>query len=96
MKKVDQQLRMDQPFAYLIDMPRINVRTNALIELDALTDQIWQDLGRQVPRARIQQVVLEVASQFHDATVTTYLPIFIRRLTRERLENKPCGDGAGG
>ncbi len=68
--------------------PRSNIRRYFSIELDGLAEQIQQDLGTQVPIARIRQVIREVASQFHDATVTMYLPIFIRRLTRERLENE--------
>jgi len=54
---------------------------------DLLIEQIWLDLSGQVPRKQIRQAALEIASEFQNATVTTFVPIFIRRLTRERLQN---------
>ena len=64
------------------------VNPDELIELDGLIEQTWRDLDGRVPRARVRQVAIEVAAEFHDATVTTFIPIFIRRRTRERLEEK--------
>lgn len=54
--------------------------------LDNLIEQIWRDLGGQVPRQQIRQVAAEVTAEFHDATVTAFVPIFVRRRTRERLK----------
>jgi hypothetical protein len=62
------------------------VNSAELIELDGLIEQIWHDLNGQVPLSRVRQVALEVAAEFHTATVTMYIPLFIRRYTRERLE----------
>lgn len=53
--------------------------------LDELIEQIWRDLARQVPRERVSQVAAEVATEFRQATVTAFVPLFIHRLTREKL-----------
>jgi hypothetical protein len=52
---------------------------------DAIVGQVWQDLGGQVPWAQIRKVATDVAATFLDAKVRTFVPIFIRRQTRERL-----------
>ena len=54
---------------------------------DLLVERIWCKLGKQVTRERIRQVALEVAAEFREAKITTFVPIFIRRLTLERLSN---------
>ena len=54
---------------------------------DQLIEKIWCDLGKQLTHEQIRQVALEVAAEFRDATVTTFVPIFIHRLTLERLSN---------
>jgi hypothetical protein len=53
---------------------------------DSLIEQIWHDLDGQVARERIRQVAAEIAAEFHTATVTAFVPIFIRRRAREKLE----------
>jgi len=53
---------------------------------DSLIEQIWQDLGGQVSRERIRQIAAEAAAEFRTATVTAFVPIFVRRRTREKLE----------
>ena len=53
---------------------------------DSLIEQIWHDLDGQVAREQIRQVAAEVAAEFHTATVTAFVPIFIRRRAREKLE----------
>jgi hypothetical protein len=54
---------------------------------DSLIEQIWHDLDGQVTREQIRQVVTEIAAEFRSATVTAFVPIFIRRQAREKLEN---------
>ena len=54
---------------------------------DLLVDRIWRDLGKRITREHIRQVALEVAVEFREARVTTFVPIFIRRLTLKRLSN---------
>ena len=53
---------------------------------DSLIEQIWDDLDGQVTRGQIRQVVTEIAAEFRTATVTAFVPIFIRRQAREKLE----------
>jgi hypothetical protein len=55
---------------------------------EALIEKIWQELNGQVPRQRIRQVAAEVAAKFEQATVTTFVPIFIHRYTCERLKRE--------
>jgi hypothetical protein len=54
---------------------------------DSLIEQVWQDLGGQVSRERIHQIATEAATEFRTATVSAFVPIFVRRRTRERLRN---------
>jgi hypothetical protein len=53
---------------------------------DSFIEQIWRDLGGQVTRERIHQIAAEAAAEFRTATVTAFVPIFVRRRTREKLE----------
>jgi hypothetical protein len=53
---------------------------------DSFIEQIWHDLGGQVPRERIHQIAAEAAAEFRTATVTAFVPVFVRRRTREKLE----------
>jgi hypothetical protein len=55
---------------------------------DSLTELIWHDLDGQVNREQICQVVTEIAAEFRTATITTFVPIFIRRQAREKLETR--------
>jgi hypothetical protein len=52
---------------------------------EVLVDQLWQELRGRVPRTQIRQLVKEAASEFAHATITTYVPIFVRRRVREQL-----------
>jgi hypothetical protein len=52
---------------------------------DSLIEQIWHDLDGQVTRERIHQIAAEVASEFRTATVTAFVPLFIRRQACKKL-----------
>jgi hypothetical protein len=52
---------------------------------EALVDQIWQEVQGKASRMQIQQLVVEATSEFAQATVTTYVSIFVRRQVREKL-----------
>lgn len=54
---------------------------------DLLVDSIWCDLGKRIPHEHIRQVALEIAAEFREARITTFVPIFIRRQTLRRLSN---------
>ena len=53
---------------------------------DSLIEQIWHDLDGHVTREQVRQVVTEIAAEFRTATITAFVPIFIRRQAREKLE----------
>lgn len=52
---------------------------------DGLIEEIWQDLGGRISHEHIRQTVYEVAARYQDAKISTFIPIFIRRVTKERL-----------
>ena len=52
---------------------------------DALITMIWRALNKRLPRERVSCVVAEVALEFQDATVKTFLPIFVHRRVLEQL-----------
>jgi hypothetical protein len=54
-------------------------------DLQLVVEQVWSDLGGTVSRAAICQELTEVIPTFDDARITTYVPIFVRRLTVARL-----------
>lgn len=55
---------------------------------NALIETIWHDLDKQLPRQRVSCVVAEVALGFQNATVKTFLPIFVHRLALDRLKQE--------
>jgi hypothetical protein len=55
---------------------------------DALIETIWHELDRQLPRERVGCVDAKIALGFQDATVKTFLPIFIHRRALERLKQE--------
>ncbi|MEW5956927.1 MAG: three-helix bundle dimerization domain-containing protein [Chloroflexota bacterium] len=54
---------------------------------DLLVEKIWCDLGKQLTHEHVRQVALEIAAEFREARIMTFVPIFIHRLTLERLSN---------
>ena len=56
--------------------------------LEDVIDQTWHDLGECIPRARVCEVTHEVAAAFQNASITTFVPLFVRRKTRQRLESE--------
>ncbi|HRV92702.1 MAG TPA: hypothetical protein P5526_11105 [Anaerolineae bacterium] len=52
---------------------------------DQLIEKIWCELGKQNSYEQIHQAALEVAAEFRDAAITTFIPIFIHRRTLEKL-----------
>jgi hypothetical protein len=60
----------------------------AMDDLNHLIEQVWRDLDGQIPQARIRKVAICVAAMFENATVTTYIPLIVRHLTREWLKEE--------
>ena len=52
---------------------------------ERLIEEIWQDLDGRASHEQIRQTAYEVAARYQDAKITTFIPIFIRRNTKESL-----------
>jgi hypothetical protein len=59
------------------------------LDLEALTEQLWDELGGEVDRRTICSVLTEVAARYRDARITTFVPIFVRRDALEILRSCP-------
>jgi hypothetical protein len=55
---------------------------------DALVEAIWLELEGYAERERIREVASEVARDFQGASITQFVPIFVRRRTVERLRSR--------
>jgi hypothetical protein len=60
---------------------------------DALVEMLWKDLDGQVSRQQITRAVSQIASRFDKATVTAFVPIFIRRQALEHLRHHSFSKG---
>ena len=58
---------------------------NSSIDLEAIIEQIWNDLAGTASRSDIRSVVIEVAPRYEDARIFTYVPIFMGKEVRRRL-----------
>ena len=58
---------------------------NSSMDLEAIIEQIWTDLGGRASRSDIRRVVIEVSPRYADARILTYVPIFIGKEVRRRL-----------
>ena len=67
--------------------PIINIDPggNSSIDLEAIIEQILNDLGGTASRSDIRSVVIDVAPRYADARIFTYVPIFMRKEVRRRL-----------
>ena len=57
-------------------------------QLDEIVEQVWRDLNGHASRARIRPIATEVSARFRHATITIFVPLFVRRMTRECLAEK--------
>ena len=53
--------------------------------VQGIVEDLYQELGGELPRIDVEQAVYAEAAELSDATVTQYLPLFIRRGAKERL-----------
>lgn len=58
-------------------------------DVETVVEQVWTDLGGTVSRPAIRREVAEVICAFEDARITTYVPLFVRKRTVERLRIGP-------
>jgi hypothetical protein len=66
------------------------------LDVGAMVEQIWNDLQGRVSRSAIRQALLKILSQYEDARIRTYIPIFARREALETLRielSKTSPDG---
>ena len=50
-------------------------------------EAIWRELEGNAEREKIWEVAVEVAAEFRRASITQFVPIFVRRRTVERLRS---------
>jgi hypothetical protein len=49
------------------------------LDLDAMTDTLWEELHGSVDRLVIGQVLTEIVPRYREARIMTFVPIFVRR-----------------
>jgi DNA-binding SARP family transcriptional activator len=49
------------------------------VDIEAVIEQIWNDLDGTTSRSEIRKVITELAPLYEDVRITTYVPIFLRR-----------------
>jgi hypothetical protein len=60
-------------------------------DVESVIEQVWGDLGGTFTRSTIRQEVEEVIPVFKDARIQTYVPLFVRKRTVERLRDGSSG-----
>lgn len=58
---------------------------------EEVVDLIWRDLAQQVERPRVAAVAQEITAGFGEVKITTFLPLFVRRLSVDRLRPEAVG-----
>lgn len=59
----------------------------------SLVEMLWHDLDGQIAREQIARAVTEIAARFQTATVTAFVPIFVRRRALEQLRSQLFNEG---
>jgi len=62
--------------------------------LEDLVESVWRAVDGRLPRARVLEIVAEVAAEFQGVAITAYVPIFIARRARARLSASASAEGA--
>lgn len=60
-------------------------------DVEPVVEQVWKDLGGTVTRPAIRQELADVILSFERAPIQTFVPIFVRRRTVERLRTRSTG-----
>ena len=74
----------------MIEMdPQMESRTiepkSAPIDCESITDQVWQDMGKTVPRTIVAQTVDRLLVKYRGGAIQTFVPVLVRREARELL-----------
>ena len=67
------------------DQKPVDPGGNSSIDLEAIIEQIWNDLGGTASRSDVRSVVIEVAPRYAEARFFTYVPILMGKEVRSRL-----------
>ena len=59
---------------------------NTQVDIEAIIEQIWGDLGGVTSHSDIRKALMEVAPKYEDARIKTYVPILLRREVLRRLQ----------
>ena len=62
--------------------------TDAAKSIEKLIDEISEKFGGVFSNERITEVVFEIAADYQDATVSSFVPIFIQRFAHEKLSRE--------
>jgi FKBP-type peptidyl-prolyl cis-trans isomerase (trigger factor) len=63
-----------------------DVESKSKVDIEAVIEQIWNDLNGTTSYSEIRRVITEVAPLYEDVRITTYVPIFLRRDVLQRLQ----------
>lgn len=68
--------------------PADNLVADWITQFDAeeIINKIWNDLEGEFSRSDIKNVLIEVAPRYNGATILTYIPIFLCRDVRRKLQ----------
>jgi hypothetical protein len=59
---------------------------NSPVDIEAIIEQIWGDLGGTTSDTDIRKALMEVAPKYENARIKTYVPILLRREVLRRLQ----------
>jgi hypothetical protein len=59
------------------------------VDLDVLTDALWEEMHGSVDRPVIRQVLAEIVPRYREAHILTFVPIFVRRDALRILRGHP-------
>ena len=62
----------------------------AQIDIEAVIEQIWRDMNGTASRSEIRSVLDEIAPRYAGVRINTFVPIFLQRDVRRRLQSAPA------
>lgn len=72
----------------ILDAASTQASPDPSFDLERLVQKIRSELPQPVPERRVREVATEMAARFTSARVTAFVPIFVQRLTSERLRQE--------
>ncbi len=61
---------------------------NSPVDIEAIIEQIWGELGGSTSHSDIRKALMEVAPKYKNARIKTFVPIFLRREVLRRLQGE--------